>query len=111
MLASRLSSKAGRTETAILFLIQFWENETDPKKKHAYEVRIDALRKMLIIEKAVEGYKKKIGKIPSRLEDLVQKGFIAAIPADPYGGSFYIEKNGSIETTSKLSFSRPQQKK
>jgi len=47
-------------------------------------------------------FKEKYGRIPKNLNELVMKGIIESIPKDPYGGEFYIDKNGTIETTSKL---------
>jgi hypothetical protein len=103
-LAARLYSQAGRTENAIAFLLVFWENEKDVRVKKGYEIRIDALRKILFLEKAVTAYKKKTGRHPQNLNILIEAGLIREIPLDPYGGTFYIDKDGSIKTTSKLAF-------
>jgi hypothetical protein len=103
-LASRLYSKAGRTRAAITFLLNFWENEKDPGIKHGYEVRITALRRVLNLEEALDRYRKQYGGSPKRLERLIEAGIIREIPKDPYGGVFYIDKDGSIQTTSKLAF-------
>jgi len=101
-LAARLYQREGRTEAALAFLINFWENERDQKQKKAYEIRIDAFRKILSLEKAAAAYKEKNGKLPEKLEELVKTGLIKEIPKDPYGGTFYIRGDGVIETTSKL---------
>jgi hypothetical protein len=105
-LAARLYNREGRTEAALAFLLNFWENERDPKIKKAYETRIDALRKMLSLEKAVAIYKKQTGKAPKTLNALVRGGMMEDIPKDPYGGTFYIASDGTIETTSKLAPAR-----
>jgi hypothetical protein len=107
-LAARLYSDTGRTESAIAFLIQFWENANDPKIKKSYEVRIDALKRILFLERAVSRYRQVSGRNPVSLEVLVSSGVIREIPKDPYGGRFYLDKDGSIKTTSKLAF-KPQQ--
>jgi len=103
-LASRLYKMTGKTETAISFLIAFWESEPDARIKKKYEVRIDALKKMLVLEKAVERYRRRHGKIPTTLNSLVEAGFLREIPKDPYGGEFYLAKDGTVNTTSKLAF-------
>lgn len=103
-LAARLYNKEGRTEAAVAFLINFWKNEKNEKMKKDYEIRIDALRKILFLEKAVAGLKDKTGALPHNLEELISKGIIKEIPKDPYGGVFYLEKDGSIKTTSELAF-------
>ncbi len=107
-LAARLYQREGRTEAALAFLINFWENERDQKLKKAYEIRIDAFRKILSLEKAAATYKEKNGKLPEQLEDIVKAGLIKEIPKDPYGGTFYIRGDGVIETTSKLASIPPK---
>jgi len=39
---------------------------------------------------------------PEKIDVLIAKGVINEIPQDPYGGEFYIDKDGSIKTTSEL---------
>ena len=103
-LASRLYKQAGRTETAIAFLITFAELEPDVRIKKKYEIRIEALKKMLTIEKAVKHYRHRHGTVPKTLNALVETGLLREIPKDPYGGKFYLDKDGTVKTTSKLAF-------
>lgn len=103
-LASRLYKKAGRTEAAIIFLVNFWKNEKDPRIKREHATRIEALKGVLDLEKAVEQYRKRTGKNPVSINALLQQGVITGLPRDPYGGVFYLEKDGSISTTSKFAF-------
>lgn len=107
-LAARLYQREGRTEVALAFLINFWGNERDQKLKKSYEIRIDAFKKILSLEKTVAIYKERNGKQPEKLEELVNAGLIKEVPKDPYGGTFYIRGDGVIETTSKLAFVAPQ---
>lgn len=109
-LAARLYNKAGKTENAINFLIAFWQNEKDERIKKQYEIRLDALKKLLLLERAVLTYKKKTGKVPRSVQALIQAGIIKNIPEDPYGGKFYVTKNGSIMTTSNLAFKQQKQR-
>lgn len=103
-LAARLYNNAGKTEIAIALLTDFWKNEKNVGLKKMYEVRIDALKKILSLEKAVAEYKSKFRKRPASLETLQRVGVVKEIPKDPYGGAFYIAEDGSIQTTSKLAF-------
>ncbi|HYA87069.1 MAG TPA: hypothetical protein VEI57_08415 [Nitrospirota bacterium] len=102
MLASRLYSDAGRTENAIDFLEIIAKNENNVKIKVNYEIRLDALKSILEIEKAVSRYKIRMKKLPKDIHVLVKSGKLAEIPKDPYGGQFYLEKDGSVKTTSNL---------
>jgi hypothetical protein len=103
-LAARLYHQAQNTGIAIAFLKSFYQTEKSEQIKKLYAVRIDALEKILTIEKAMAEYRKKTKHLPLNLDVLVQAGFLPEIPADPYGGTFYIDKDGSIKTTSKLAF-------
>lgn len=62
------------------------------------------MKKVLYLEKAVERYKLKFGMMPKNLDKLVAYGIIKGIPSDPYGGKFYLDRKGSIKTSSKLAF-------
>ena len=103
-LAARLYYMEGKTEAAIAFLEKIWEQEKDPKLKKFYLIRLDALKKINFLEKAVDIYENRLGIPPANLNTLIEKKIIKAIPQDPYGGVFYIDKDGTIKTTSKLAF-------
>ncbi len=103
-LAARLYSQAGKTESAIVFLKVFLENERDERIRQNYEIRLDALSKILDLERAIALYKNKFGRLPQNLEVLVKSGIIISLPKDPYGGKFYLDKDGSVKTTSNLAF-------
>ncbi len=107
-LASRLYNNAGKTEIAIALLTNFWENERNEELKNLYRVRIEALKRIQLLEKAVSQYKARTGRFPRTVELLVQAGIIKDIPKDPYGGSFYVTEKGSIMTTSQLAFKTKQ---
>lgn len=101
-LAARLYYMEGKTATARAFMEKMWENENDPKRKEFYLTRLDVLNKIFFLEKAVDVYESRIGIPPGDLKTLVKIKLIKTIPRDPYGGSFYIDRDGSIKTTSNL---------
>jgi hypothetical protein len=99
-LAVRLAYKERRTENAIAFQEYFLEHTEDPILHKEYETRLDALRGVLYLEKAVAEYKRKFGKDPQRIEELITKRFIDKLPREPYGGHYYIDSLGKVTTTS-----------
>lgn len=107
-LASRLYNNAGKTEIAIALLTNFYVNERNDGLKNVYKVRIDALKQILLLERAVAAYKTRTGRFPQNLQLLIHAGIIKTIPKDPYGGSFYIGQDGSVMTTSNLAFKQKQ---
>lgn len=99
-LAAKLAYKSNRTEIAIAFLEEMAKKTDDEALKKTYEVRIEALRDILSLENAVAVFKKKFGRVPQHLDDLVKKGIIEEMPKDPYGGEYFVDSQGRVKTTS-----------
>ncbi|OGQ29753.1 MAG: hypothetical protein A3D29_02645 [Deltaproteobacteria bacterium RIFCSPHIGHO2_02_FULL_42_44] len=76
---------------------------TDDESIHKqYETRLNALKAILFLERAVAAYQDRFKKQPEKLDDLTAAGIIKDMPQDPYGGKFYIDKDSTIKTTSEL---------
>lgn len=101
-LASRYFYEGGETELGIAFLEYMYQNAQKESIKESYKMRLDLLKNIKAIEKALSEFRNEFGKLPDNIDELVTKGFIVKIPSDPYGGKFYIDKNGKIRTTSKM---------
>ncbi len=98
-IASRLAYKENRTETAIYFLEDISRRTDDNKLKESYEKRIRALRSIDNLEKAVSSFKNKLGRTPVDIEELVNKNIVRQLPRDPYGGNYFIDKDGQVRST------------
>ncbi|ABQ26847.1 tetratricopeptide repeat protein [Geotalea uraniireducens] len=105
--AARLAYKGNRTENAIIFLEGMLKTTKEKTIRKDYETRLEALKAILYLEKGEVVYKDKFGKNPDNLNALIEHRIISQIPVDPYGGEFYIDKDGSVKTTSDL---RPMKK-
>ena len=101
-LATRLAVESNRTETAIVFLEQLLTQEKDEKTKKEYIVRLKALMGIQVLEKAVVSYKASFGGPPASLNALIERRLIRQMPVDPYGGTFYLDEDGAVKTTSDL---------
>lgn len=101
-LAARLAYKGKQTENSVMFMEEILKKTDDEKIRFVYELRLNALRRILYLEKASNLYKKKYGRFPRDLNQLIIEKFIKEIPNDPYEGEFYIDSDGSIKTTSDL---------
>ncbi len=101
-LTARYFYESGRTKLGISFLRYMIKNIHNKRIKLSLEKRLKALERIYFIEQAVKIYKRKLGQTPTDIYELIEKGVISQIPEDPYGGKFYLDKNGKVRTTSNL---------
>jgi len=105
-LTSRYLYEADQTELAINYLEAMLKGATKPAIRQTFELRLDALKKMRMIEEAIAAFRLREAKGPGTLEALVRSGDLSAIPEDPYGGEFYLDDTGKPRS-SRL-FNAPQ---
>lgn len=103
-LAARYFYEAGETEFGILFLDVMKSSAKDANEKKLYEFRRKALLAVKSIEDATKLYQSELGRPPATIAELLSTGFLAYVPQDPYGGRFYLDQQGKVRSTSKLSF-------
>lgn len=106
-LSARYFYESGQNRLALSFIEYMQKHTTDSKVIALYELRKKALLGVMTLEEAVQGYQRRFGKKPGRISDLVSSGILARIPADPYGGQFYLDGTGKVRSTSKFSFPIP----
>lgn len=99
-LASKLAFKERRTENAISFLEQMIGKTDDDAVKKEFETRLEALRSIDQLEKAVGRYRAKFGRMPRSLDEMITKKVLDSLPHDPLGGKFYVDSRGAVRTTS-----------
>lgn len=103
-LASRYFYEAGENTMALDFLGAMIKGSRDQKTRHIYEQRRDALLAVQKIEQDVAVFVGRFQRVPENLLELVEKGVSTALPADPYGGAFYLDDMGRVRSTSKFAF-------
>jgi tetratricopeptide (TPR) repeat protein len=101
-LAARYYYEGGSTTLALAYLKEMIATTRNDAIKKRLVIRAAAFEKILQIEQAIEAYKRHLQQDPKDLRDLVKAGILARIPVDPYGGSFYLDDQGRVRTTSKL---------
>ena len=104
LLAGRYLQESGQTELAIVYLSTMEKGERNQAVKKNYQTRLAAFKEVHRIELARDRYKEARGQLPKTVEQLLQDGFLAPVPVDPYGGQFYFEPDGKVATTSKFAF-------
>jgi tetratricopeptide (TPR) repeat protein len=105
-LAARYYYEGGRTALALAYLKELIPTARNESIRKHLMIRAEALERILELEEAVSAYRKRFQQPPESIEKLVEKGFIERIPEDPYGGSFYLDEQGKVRTTSKLALGK-----
>jgi tetratricopeptide (TPR) repeat protein len=103
-LAGRYMQESGQTDLAIAYLTAIVKGERNQAVKNNYQIRLAAFKEVRRIERARDRFKVAKGVLPTAVEQLMQSGFLAPPPVDPYGGTFYLEPDGKVATTSKFAF-------
>jgi len=103
-LATRLSVYQNRLIPAILLLEEQLKTTRDPLMVKHLQTRLKVIIALDKLEKKVKEYKKRYGRFPEKISDLILVKLIENLPEDPYGGKFYVLPNGRVFTTSKLRF-------
>lgn len=103
-LAGRYMQESGQTDLAIGYLSAMVKGERNPAMKKTYLTRLTAFKEARRIEMARDRFRESRGAMPATVEQLIGAGFLSPVPADPYGGQFYLEADGKVATTSKFAF-------
>lgn len=103
-LAGRYLYEAGQTDLALVHLSLMVKGAKNPTIKKAYQTRLEAMQVVRRIEIARDAYLKNLGVLPASVEVLSELGYLSTPPEDPYGGEFYFEYDGKVNSTSKFVF-------
>lgn len=98
-LASKLAFKEHRTEVSIQFLEETIKRTDDEGVRDDLKKRVEALRRIYVLEQAVGIYRQRFHRTPKRLESLVEAKILRELPEDPYGGTFTLAEDGSVRST------------
>lgn len=100
-LAARLSYESNQTESAIIFLEEMLRQASDDYSRREYGLRLNVLKDILMLEKAVATFQSKIGRTPNTINELVEQGIISEIPRESYGGTYDLDQeSGAVRSSS-----------
>jgi len=103
-LTGRYLYESGNSKMAIDYLTVMEKGASIPAIKKTFQIRLQAIKEGYRIELARDRFLQEMGRLPFSVEELLNKGFLADKPVDPYGGNFYLEPDGSVRSTSKFAF-------
>jgi len=105
-LAARYYYEGGKTALALAYLRELIPTTRSDAIKKQLIIRAQALEKILELEKAIADFNNRFHRSPKNLQELADVGILNHLPEDPYGGTFYLDKQGKVRTTSKLAFGK-----
>lgn len=103
-LAGRYLYESGQGDMAITYLAAMVNNAGNAAVKKTLKTRLQALKEARRIELAQDRFRKEKGRLPVSVNQLLRSGYLAEPPVDPYGGTFYLQPDGKVESTSKFAF-------
>ena len=101
-LATRLGAQGGELETAVALAEAMLAQATEEEPRKQWDARVEMLhmeRDLREIEDAVARYRAERGAIPQSVRALVAAGFLQAMPKEPHGGRYVIDRDGSARST------------
>jgi hypothetical protein len=97
ILGARLAQKGGETETAITIMKSMFADKNPEEPGYTDMVdRLHALEGVLVIEQALNKYKKTMGRKPSSLTELTASGILPVLPLNPYNLEYCMDTAGII---------------
>lgn len=99
-LAARMLEEAGSREAARFLWRAALEAAASPRERAnaATHLRqLDALDRRDELLRVVTGFRAEFGRPPRRWKDLVDAGFLEAVPVDPVGAPFILGPGGAVE--------------
>ena len=101
LLASRMLSEGRETKTALALLDGILRQESDPARIEVLKKRIGEVvveRDIQELERSVEAFRRRNGEFPSTLADLVHTGLLPRLPAEPNGGRYILDPDGTVRS-------------
>lgn len=100
-LAARMLSEGREPETALVFLEEMLKQETDPARRAVFQRRLLEVvveRDIQDLERAVDAYRSRFGRMPGDLSDLVPAGLVRRLPEEPHGGRYLVGADGAVRS-------------
>ena len=104
IMAARVADKGGALETSQLMWSEIYQTTKDPKiRKQALEhlAGLKALEDERKLDQFAEEYKKRAGRYPASIKELVDAGDLKGVPLDPAGFPYEFGSDGKAQLNPK----------
>ena len=102
-LVAGLAAQQYGPETTLAFLSELERNVDSPDLREVVRDNMQEVQLAADLQRiaaAADAYEQRIGKRPLAVEQLVDAGFLPALPTDPFGGTFVIDqRTGAVRSS------------
>jgi hypothetical protein len=105
LLVSRLYANTDAPGAALPFLEEMLSQTESPELQVNLENRIKDilnLEHIRLLSTASKEYFNRTGKYPQNIDILVFTGFLKSLPIEPYGGKYFINESGLVQSSSEI---------
>jgi hypothetical protein len=98
--AARISEKGETLETSVMLWSEIYNSTSDPSIKRNAEIHLQLLRARADCEqlnKLSAEYKKRTGRPPGQVRDLVNAGLLPGVAVDPVGVVYFFDLEGNAQ--------------
>lgn len=97
LMAARIAENGGSIETSRLIFSELYESTKDPNVRKEVLKQLRSLKAQedeMHLDDLIEQYRKRLGRNPVSMKDLVAAGLLRGFPVDPLGFPYVIGANG-----------------
>jgi hypothetical protein len=97
LMAARIAEKGGSIETSRLIFSGLYASTKDPAVRKALLEQMRGLKAEedeLQLDQMMDAFRRRFGRNPSSVRELVADGFLAGVPLDPLGFPYVIGRDG-----------------
>jgi tetratricopeptide (TPR) repeat protein len=103
-LAGRYLYESGRTDLALSYLSMMVKGAHNEAIRKTLSDRLRAFQEVRMIEMARDQFARERKRRPENIKELLDRHYLKEVPKDPYGGTFYLDEEGRVRSTSKFSY-------
>ncbi len=96
MIAAKWVAQSTDSEVALAVLSQMKEEAKEPELKQVFAQRMERVKNMALLRDGVRKYRQEFGVQPASLDRVVAAGLLDAIPQDPLGGRYEVDRAGLV---------------
>jgi tetratricopeptide (TPR) repeat protein len=107
VMAARMAEHADDPGTAMVLWKAVYENNTEKNIREtamSHILSLEADVQIEALEKRIQAYREKTGRLPLKWNDMVQSGWLQGVPQDPAGNPYKLMPDGTVQVENPAQF-------